>query len=162
MSSGDPFVAGEFCCPSNGCVLIKTSAGWKKFPHATEVTYNAQVQQQGLVTSDTGGIEQAGCGSVNTTGTLGYACHDGNQPGLLCENNNYQIRWAIDCDLIWDSVEEEPEATPTPGTYHEAIVKITAVPYNQNMSQPGVPVQTYQWKLVSWVERPTCQESVTD
>jgi hypothetical protein len=161
MSAGDPYVAGEFCCPSSGCLLIKTGASqWKKFPHVTEITYNEAAQQQGLVTSDTEGQEQAGCGAVNTTGSLAYACHDGFQPGMLCVNTNYQLRWSFGCENIW--LNDAVVADPDEENYHEAIVKITTVPYNQNISQPSVPVQTYQWKLVSWVSRPSCQASVTD
>ena len=160
MSAGDPFVAGDFCCPSTACVLIKTSHGWKKFPHITEVSYNKQAAQNGLITSDTNGEEQAACGAVNTTGTLSYACHDGNQPGILDVNTNYQIRWAQDCDSIWTG--SAPVGTPTAGTYYEAIIKITGIPYNLPISQAGAMTFQYQWKLVSWIASPSVQASVTD
>lgn len=157
------FNAGEFCCAFNGCVLIYDAGNetWEKIPHTTEVSFNAQAQQNGLVTSSTGGEEQAFCGIVNTTGTLGIACHDGDTIGALCLNNNYSLRWAVDCDLIWNDTTGTAVAVPTAGTYYQALVKITSLPLNLNFSNNAVPTIVYQWKLVAWRETPDCQTATT-
>lgn len=151
------YTAGEFCCSSEACVGIwdSDSETWEKIPHATEITHNEQAQSNGLVTSSTGGQEQAMCGPITTTGTLGIACHDGFGPGLLCVNTNYNLRWASDCALIFDG--DGDAISPSAGTYWEAQVKITGNPINYNISQGGTPIYVYPWRLVRWIAKPTCQ-----
>lgn len=155
-----PFSAGaDLCCASEACVLLdvtSTSAeSWDLIPHVTGISSSESASDNGLVTSSSGGLEIASCGTVTTTGTLSLACHSGVGPGLLCINTNYRLRWSDDCDNIWTA--GAVVAAPNIEKHFEAIVKINSVPVNFDI-KGNSPVETvYGWKLVQWINRPTCQ-----
>ena len=133
---------------------------WEKIPHVSEITFNEQAQQSGIVTSGSAGQEIALCGPVVTTGTLGLVCHDGFGPLVLCVNSNYRIRWSSNCNFIYDAGDGEPleSGALVAGTYWEADIKITGLPVNLNVSQGGAIIYVYTWRLVRWVHTPACQD----
>jgi hypothetical protein len=152
------FDAGLLCCSNLACALVKTDGNWEKLPHQTEITFNGSVTSAGVVTSDTNGREAKSCGTVATTGTLGLACHDGDEARFEL-NTKYKIRFSKDCDAIWDpelnSNEGGPVAAPVSGTYYEGIVLITGEPVNYNISASDTPIAVYTWELDGdWIEQP--------
>lgn len=155
------FEPGLLCCSQFACALIKTAGAWEKLPHQTEVTFNTAVTSTGTVTSDTNGREAKSCGTVATTGTLGIACHDGDEIRLE-PNAKYKIRFAKDCSEIWNEGTGDygsAVANPTAGTYYEGIVLITGEPTNYNISASDTPITVYTWELDGdWIEQPSTIE----
>ena len=150
------FSAGELCCSSEACVLLDTASGtsavWDKIPHVTEISFNLQANTPKLVTSSTGGRETSACGTITQTGTLSVACHGGTGPGLLIPNRVYHIRWAQDCDTIWDATNCTADLTPT--LHYEAYIRITSLPLAMNISANQAQVNQYAFDIVSWVTGP--------
>ena len=151
-----PFSAGELCCSSKACVLLNTgtesSAVWDKIPHVTEISYNLTANTPKLVTSSTNGKETSACGTVTQSGTLAIACHKGTGPGLLNVNKVYHIVWAEDCDSIWNA--ETCVATSFTNNYYEALIRITTLPVQMNISGNQASVNTYSFDIVSWILGP--------
>ena len=151
-----PFSAGELCCMNEACVLLDTATGttatWDKIPHVTEIAFTMTANIPTLVTSSTGGKETSACGTISQTGTLSIACHKGTGPGLLIPNRVYHLRWAQDCDTIWNPATCTVEATPT--EYYEAYVRITSLPLAMNISANQAQVNQYAFQVVSWVMGP--------
>lgn len=153
-----PFSPGELCCVSKACVLLDTdvtsdaaSSVWDLIPHVTNISFNQTANSQKLVTSSTGGRETSACGTVTQTGTLEIACHNGTAPKYLCVNNTYRIRWSHDCDYIWDRGECEPFFGPlAPGTYFEAVIRITSFPSNFNIQGNAPIIYTYNFDIIGW------------
>lgn len=153
-----PFDAGLLCCSNLACALIKTGGVWEKLPHQTEVTFNGAVTSAGLVTSDTNGREAKSCGTLATTGTLGLACHDGDEARLEL-NKKYKIRFSKDCSVLWDESANSgagaAKSSPTAGAYYEGIILITGEPVNYNISASDTPNTVYTWELDGdWLEQP--------
>ena len=156
------FDAGLLCCSNLACCLVKTDGVWEKLPHQTEITFSGTVTSAGTVTSDTNGREAKSCGTVATTGTIGLACHDGDEARFAL-NTKYKIRFSKSCDEIWDpdanSAAGEAVANPTAGTYYEGIVLITGEPINYNISASDTPIAVYAWELDGeWLEEPSTIE----
>lgn len=153
------FEPGVTCCSASVCALVKTEGAWEKLPHQTEVTFNSQVSPTGIVTSDTGGRQSIACGTIATTGTIGLACHDGDQ-ARFAVNTRYKIRFAKDCDVIWEpgSGSDEygsPVAVPS-GDYYEGVILITGEPVQLSISSPTTPVVVYPWSLDGeWINEPS-------
>ena len=125
--------------------MIDTSSAesvttWKKIPHVTQISTTQTANTPKLVTSSTNGNETSVCGIVSNTGTLAIACHGGVEPGRLCINGKYRIRWSQDCDNIWDDSEATVDgegsavADESAGIYYEATIRITSVPDDMNIS----------------------------
>jgi hypothetical protein len=156
------FDPGITCCSASVCALVKTEGEWEKLPHQTEVSFNSAVSVTGIVTSDTGGRQSIACGTVATTGTIGLACHDGDQ-ARFAVNTRYKIRFAKDCAVIWDegSGSDEygaPVAVPT-GDYWEGTVLITGEPVTMSIASPTTPVVVYPWSLDGvWAHEPATIE----
>lgn len=149
-----PFSPGELCCVSRACVLLDVTGGetaeeWDRIPHVTNISVQQTANTQKLVTSSTGGRETSACGTVTQTGTLEIACHNGVGPAFLCVNNAYRIRWAPDCDIIWDSDTCEVIATPT-GDFFEAIIRITTLPINYNIQGNAPIIYSYSFDIIGW------------
>jgi hypothetical protein len=93
---------------------------------------------------------------VSNTGTLAIACHGGFGPGRLCINSKYRIRWAQDCDCIWDG--DEALDPPDEGCeYFEATIRITSVPDDMNISANQAFIRNYGFDIIEWVHLPDCQ-----
>lgn len=150
-----PFSAGDLCCVSAACVLLDTNVGdetetWEKIPHVTNISVQQTANTQKLVTSSTFGRETSACGTVTQTGTLEVACHSGVGPGFLCVNNLYRIRWSINCNYIWNSDTCAPLADNATGQYLEAMIRITSLPINLNISGNQPIIYTYNFDIVMW------------
>lgn len=153
-----PFSPGELCCVSNACVLLDTdvssnqlTADWDLIPHVTNISVELGAQSQKLVTSSTGGAETSTCGTVTQTGNLAIACHGGVAPKYLCVNKTYRIRWAHDCDLIWNKAQCAPFEGPlVPGTYLEAVIRITRLPIQYNIQGNSAIIFDYTFDVVGW------------
>ncbi len=163
-----PFLPGLLCCSNVACALIKTGGSWEKPAHQTEVSFSTDATTTGLVTSDTNGREGKACGTVATTGTLGLACHNGDQ-FRLAVNSRYRIRFATVCSEIWtpEIGSDEygtPVESPTSGNYYEGIILITSEPYSLNISASETPVTVYAWELDGdWIaQETTITPDVTD
>lgn len=155
-----PFSAGsDLCCAAYACVLLDTNTGsgktWDKIPHVTQISFNEQANNPGLVTSDSAGLEIPVCGLVQTTGNLSIACHSGTGPGLLCINTNYRLRWSVDCDNIWDN--GSAVADNLAGEHFEALVKITSVPLDYNIKGNTAVETNYGFRVIEWTTKPSCQ-----
>lgn len=154
------FDAGLLCCSNLACALVRINNAWEKLPHQTEISFNSQASVTGIVTSDTNGRQGVSCGTVATTGTLGLACHDGDQARFAI-NTRYLIRFSDSCVRIWtpESGSDQygsPVAVPTPGTYYEGIILITGEPVSLNISASDTPVTVYAWTLDGdWIAEPT-------
>lgn len=153
-----PFDPGIVCCSNLACALIKTEGAWEKLPHQTEVSFTSTASTTGIVTSDTGGREAKACGTVATTGTLGLACHDGDQARLEI-NMRYKIRFARNCAIIWtpgvgSDQYGAPVAVPT-GDYWEGVILITSEPMALTISASDTPITVYAWELDGeWIAEP--------
>lgn len=153
------FDPGNVCCSNIACALVKVDTdGWEKLPHQTEVGFSSTASTTGVVTSDTAGREAKACGTVATTGTIGLACHDGDQARFAI-NTRYRIRFSRNCEIIWTpgsgsdeygAVVESPD-----GDYWEGIVLITSEPMTLNISASDTPVVVYAWELDgAWIVEP--------
>lgn len=162
------FAAGDLCCISAACVLIDTSSGssafsWSKIPHVTQISTTQTANTPKLVTSSTNGNETSVCGTVSNAGTLAIACHGGTEPGRLCINGKYRIRWSQDCDNIWDDTGADVDGEGTAvadneaGIYYEATIRITSVPDDMNISANQAFIRNYGFDIIEWVELPPCQ-----
>lgn len=155
-----PFDPGNVCCSNAACALVKIDGEWEKLPHQTEISFTSTASTTGVVTSDTDGREAKACGTVATTGTIGLACHDGDQARFAI-NSRYRIRFAKDCDIIWTAGDNSasdfygvPIASPT-GDYWDGIVLITSEPVSLNISASDTPVTVYAWELDgAWIAEP--------
>ena len=150
-----PFVPGELCCVTRACVLIDTtpngsSATWDRIPHVTNISVQQTANTQKLVTSSTGGKETSACGTVTQTGTLAVACHSGTEPGYLCVNQSYRIRWSLDCDNIWDVTSCSAVADNDMGVHLEAYIRITSLPINYNIQGNAPVIQEYNFDVIGW------------
>jgi hypothetical protein len=162
------FTAGDLCCISAACVLLDTSSGvsafsWKKIPHVTQISTTQTANTPKLVTSSTNGNETSVCGTVSNTGTLAIACHGGVEPGRLCINGKYRIRWSQDCDNIWDDSDAEVDgegvavADNVAGIHFEATIRITSVPDDMNISANQAFIRNYGFDIIEWITLPDCQ-----
>lgn len=150
-----PFSPGELCCVSRACVLLDTSAGseseaWDLIPHVTNISVQQTANSQKLVTSSTGGRETSACGTVTQTGTLEIACHGGTEPGFLCVNQAYRIRWSHECDNIWDRAECQAVADNVMGNHLEAVIRVTSLPINYNIQGNAPIIYTYNFDIIGW------------
>jgi len=156
------FDPGIVCCSNIACALVKTLGAWEKLPHQTEVSFASTASTTGVVTSDTDGREAKACGTVATTGTLGLACHDGDQARFAI-NLRYQIRFSRDCDVIWTAASGSdtygsPIVSPS-GDYWEGLVLITSEPMSLTISASETPIVVYAWELDgAWVVEPATIE----
>ena len=162
------FSAGDLCCISNACVLLDTNSSesaetWFKIPHVTQISTTQTANTPKLVTSSTGGNETSVCGTVSNTGNLAIACHGGNEPGRLCINGKYRIRWSQDCDNIWDPGESVVDGGGTAvadnlaGIHFEATIRITSVPTDMNIAANQAFIHNYGFDVIEWVTLPDCQ-----
>lgn len=155
-----PFSAGTLCCVSSACVLLDTASGadsesWDLIPHVTQISTTQTANTPKLVTSSTGGQETSACGTVTNTGTLGIACHSGTSPGVLCINTVYRIRWSEDCANIWTG--SAAVADNDAGVHFEALIRITTIPIDFNITGNTALVFSYSFDIVEWVTYPDCQ-----
>jgi hypothetical protein len=162
------FTAGTLCCVSNACVLIDTNGSesaetWFKIPHVTQISTTQTANTPKLVTSSTGGNETSACGTVANTGNLAIACHSGTGPERLCINGLYRLRWSQDCSNIWDDSGAEVDGDGSAvsdgeaGVHFEAVVRITSVPDDMNISANQAFIHNYSFDVVEWVTLPDCQ-----
>jgi hypothetical protein len=147
-----PFTAGLLCCAQDACVMLDTtaasdSASWDTIPHVTQIQFTQTANTSKLVTSSTNGQETSVCGTVSNTGTLSIACHDGDGP-VFCINENYHIMWSIDCANLLE--------TPV-DPYYRALIKITSVPVDFNISNSAAVIYAYNFDVVEWYHQPQCQ-----
>jgi len=158
-----PFIAGDFCCSHSACVLLDVNASysastWELIPHVTQVSTTETANTPKLVTSSTNGREVGACGTVTTVGTLALACHSGaSQPGILCINRVYRIRWAEDCGNIWNAEAGAAVTDNLTGIHFEALIRITSVPINFDIKGNAILEFTYGFDLIEWITTPACQ-----
>ena len=159
-----PFTAGTLlCCPTTACVLIDSNASssaetWDLIHHVTLIGFTESTTTPKLVTSSSNGGEISACGTIQRSGNLAIACHNGTGPGsttFLCTNEVYGLRWAQDCDEIWNSGTGLPVDTPT-GQYFEALVRITSVPVIYDIAGNQPIVTNYAFDIIEWVTSPAC------
>lgn len=162
------FAAGDLCCVSNACVLLDTNSSesaetWFKIPHVTQISTTQTANTPKLVTSSTAGNETSVCGVVSNTGNLAIACHGGTEPGRLCINGKYRIRWSQDCSNIWDDSGAEVDGDGSAvsdeeaGIHFEATIRITSVPDDMNISGNQAFIRNYGFDIIEWVTLPDCQ-----
>ena len=158
-----PFIAGDFCCSHSACVLLDVNASysastWDLIPHVTQISTTETANTPKLVTSSTNGREVGACGTVASVGTLAIACHSGSsQPGILCINRLYRIRWSEECDNIWDDVAGSAIANNLAGLHFEATIRITSVPIDFNIKGNSILEFSYGFDVVEWITQPPCQ-----
>jgi len=149
------FTPGTLCCANDGGTLVYTGAAWERVPHNTEWSFTEEVTESAAITSDTAGRESTACGTVNTTGTLGLACHDGTKM-VLGINMLYQVRFADVLNDIWNVTTDTLVATPDAETYYEGTVLITSKPKTVQINGTEISIITYAWKLDGeWTNEPT-------
>jgi hypothetical protein len=157
------FSAGDLCCVSAACVLFdmtpsESAESWDLIPHVTQISTTQTANTPKLVTSSTAGNETSACGTVTNVGTLAIACHNGAGVARLCINNIYRIRWAHDCDDIWDADTNTAIADVNLGfDYFEAKIRITSIPDDFNIAGNTALVRNYGFDVVEWIELPACQ-----
>jgi hypothetical protein len=157
------FTAGDLCCVSSACVLLdlqttESEESWELIPHVTQISSTQTANTPKLVTSSTNGNETSACGTVTNVGTLAIACHSGVAPGRLCINKLYRIRWAQDCDDIWDAETDTAVSDGYTGTnYFEAKIRITSVPDDFNIAGNAPLVHNYGFDVTEWITLPACQ-----
>lgn len=163
------FAAGDdLCCVSNACVLLDTNASesaetWFKIPHVTQISTTQTANTPKLVTSSTEGNEISSCGTVTNVGNLAIACHSGTGPARLCINGTYRLRWSEECDNIWDDTDAEVDGDGSAvsdgeaGYHYEAIIRITSVPNDMNISGNQALIYNYGFDVVRWITLPPCQ-----
>ena len=162
------FAAGDLCCISNACVLLDTNGSesaetWFKIPHVTQISTTQTASTPKLVTSSTAGNETSVCGTVANTGNIAIACHSGTGPSRLCINGKYRLRWSEDCSNIWDDTDAVVDgdgvavADNEAGLHYEAVIRITSVPTDMNISGNQAFIHNYGFDIVSWITLPTCQ-----
>jgi hypothetical protein len=157
------FSAGDLCCVSAACVLLdgnqsESAESWDLIPHVTQISTTQTANTPKLVTSSTAGNEISACGTVTNVGTLAIACHNGTGVARLCINSIYRIRWAADCDEIWDAETLTAIADLDLGfDYFEAKIRITSIPDDFNIAGNIPLVRNYGFDVIEWVELPACQ-----
>ena len=157
------FAAGTLCCSQTMCVLVdeavdsngdrlNNGTAYDKIPHVTQMAFTETASTPKIVTSDSGGRELSLCGTVSTTGNLSIACHDGDSPEF-CINEEIRLRWAIDCDAIWNG---SPIGAPWAVPVYEAKVRITSKPIDYNVAQAGATLLNYSWEVTEWIFQGNC------
>ena len=71
---------------------VYNGTDFDELPHILDFSFTEEDSVPTTITTSTNGAAKSGCGTTERTGTITYACHDGDEPPLSSGESMF-IRW---------------------------------------------------------------------